>query len=126
MAKPTEARPEVREYERMKREQKKRREEERMANPNILFIRERSGKEDKLQFYSRERSEWLKLMQHLNPQRTIISIKMETNKGTIMSYSSGEFVISGSASERDDFKKWFQENHISLKNLTEEMEKMKI
>lgn len=110
----------IREYEKKKREQKQNREKERKADPDILFICKRSEKENKLQFYSNDKEKWLKLLQMPIPEESTITIKQETNKGTIMSYHNGEFVISGTEKQRNNFKEWFENEH---RNVTEKMKK---
>lgn len=103
----------------------------RQGNCEDLFISTRNDEGDKLQFFTHDQEQWRKCIkkEFPNTPEEIVTYKYMTGDiGTILSYSTGEFVIHGSQDKRCRFEQWFQEQKKKTDpgKLSNQMKEMKI
>lgn len=84
------------------------RKEQRRSSPETLFISQRYGQDDKLQFYTDNFTKWLETMKGEQEPVETITYKFKTeDMGTVMLYNDGECVVHGTDKERYKFRDFF-------------------
>lgn len=84
------------------------RKEQRRSSPETLFISQRNGEDDKLQFYTDNFEKLLEAMKNDKEPVETVTYKFKTeDMGTVMLYNDGECVVHGTDKERYKFRVFF-------------------